>query len=224
MNDGRDEDASLMLRVQRGDLEAFEALVDRHRQPVFNFIQRTIHSLDDSEDLAQQVFVQVWKAAGRYRVEARFSTWLFTIARNLCLNEIRRRGRHPLDSLEAPISTADGEVEREFPDERRPGVTEEVLLGELEGRIEAALADLPESQRSAILLFREGEMAYEEIAEVQGISVSATKSLIHRARETLRRRLKAYLRSGDWEPGADPGSGPGPAGAGGVATFPERRF
>lgn len=220
MNEGRDEDASLMLRVQRGDLEAFESLVDRHRQPVFNFIQRTIRSLDDSEDIAQQVFVQVWKAAGRYRVESKFSTWLFTIARNLCLNEIRRRGRHPLESLEAPVATTDGDIQREFPDEHRPGVTEEVLLDELQTHIEAALSELPEAQRSAILLFREKEMAYDEIAEVLGISVSATKSLIHRGRETLRRRLKAYLRTGDWEPGGEPSLSPGSNGAQGRATFP----
>lgn len=221
---GPDEDALLMLRVQRGDREAFEELVERHRQPVFNFIQRTVRSVEDTEDLAQQVFVQVWKAAGRYRVAARFTTWLFTIARNLCLNEMRRRGRHPVESLEEPVTTSEGEVGREHADTGRPGVAEEVLLEELEGRIGVALAELPEAQRSAILLFREKEMAYEEIAEVLGVSVSATKSLIHRGRETLRRRLKAYLRTGEWTSGSGAGALEGEAEAGGWATFPGRRF
>lgn len=218
MFDGPDEDALLMLRVQRGDREAFEALVERHRQAVFSFIQRTVRSAEDTEDLAQQVFVQVWKAAGRYRVAARFTTWLFTIARNLCLNELRRRGRHPVESLEGAWPPAEGEVEREHADTARPGVAEEVLLDELAERIEVALADLPEAQRTAILLFREKELAYEEIAEVLGVSVSATKSLIHRGRETLRRRLKAYLRSGEWEAGG------GSDAPGGMATFSEHRF
>lgn len=195
----QDEDASLMLRVQQGDLEAFEQLVERHRQPVFNFVHRMIRDAAETEDVAQQVFVQVWKAADRYRVASRFTTWLFTIARNLCLNELRRRGRHPTDSLEGDRDTGDGAVAREFEDVRGLGVTDEVLLGELTEKIEEALAALPESQRTAILLFREQEMPYEEIARVLEVSVSATKSLIHRGRETLKMRLKAYLRSGAWE-------------------------
>ena len=212
MRAGPDEDAALMLRVQQGDLEAFDALVTRYRQPVCNFVHRTLLDPDEAEDLAQQVFVQVWKAAARYRPTSRFSTWLFTIARNLCLNELRRRGRHPTESLDAPVGAAEETFERDFADTRGPGVTEGVLLEELEARIEEALRDLPETQRSALLLFREKEMAYDEIARVLGVTVSATKSLIHRGRETLKRRLKAYLRSGGWEPAAAP-----------PATFPERR-
>ncbi len=195
-----------MLRVQHGDLAAFESLVERYRQPVFNFIHRSLRDPDETEDLAQQVFVQVWKAAGRYRVASRFSTWLFTIARNLCLNELRRRGRHPTDSLEAAAEGGPEGPPREIEDLRGPGVTGEVLLGELERKIEEALFDLPENQRSAILLFREKEMPYEEIARVLRVSVSATKSLIHRGRETLKRRLKAYLATGQWESSATAGS------------------
>lgn len=216
---GHDEDAALMLRAQRGDLGAFEQLVERHRQAVLNFVQRTLHDADEAEDLAQQTFVQVWKAAARYRPTARFSTWLFTIARNLCLNELRRRGRHPADSLDAPIETATGPIERDYPDRRETEVSEQVLLTELSVRIEEALAALPESQRSALLLFREQELAYEDIAQVLGVSVSATKSLMHRARETLRRRLKPYLRTGAWSPSDDADT---PSGA--PATFPEPRF
>jgi RNA polymerase sigma-70 factor (ECF subfamily) len=185
--------------VQRGELDAFEQLVERHRQPVFNFVQRMIHDAAETEDVAQQVFVQVWKAADRYRVASRFTTWLFTIARNLCFNELRRRGRHPTESLEAEHDTGEAVVSREFEDVRNPGVTEEVMLGELTEKIEEALAALPDSQRAALLLFREQEMPYEEIARVLEVSVSATKSLIHRGRETLKARLKAYLRTGAWE-------------------------
>lgn len=210
--DGPDNDAALMLRVQQGDLAAFETLVETYRQPVFNFIQRTLRDADETEDVAQQVFVQVWKAAPRYRVASRFSTWLFTIARNLCLNELRRRSRHPAESLDAPVETADGPFERDFADAAH-GVTDQVLLTELTAKIDEALADLPESQRSAILLVREKNLPYEDIARILEVSVSATKSLIHRGRETLKRRLKAYLRSGSWSPESEDRE-----------TFPPPRF
>ncbi len=199
-----------MLRVQQGDLEAFEGLVDKYRQPVFNFIRRHLQGADETEDIAQQVFVQVWKAAPRYRVASRFTTWLFTIARNLCLNEIRRRARHPAESLDAPVETADGPLTRDFADAEVRGVTDQVLLAELTTKVDEALADLPESQRSALLLVRDKDIPYEEIAKILDVSVSATKSLIHRGRETLKRRLKAYLRSGTWATETDPAA-PKPA-------------
>lgn len=210
-----DDDAALMLRVQQGDSGSFEALVTRYRQPVVNFVFRTLQDADEAEDVAQQTFVQAWKAAGRYRATARFSTWLFTIARNLCLNELRRRGRHPTESMEAPVETSEGAMPKDYEDIREPAVGEQVLLGELASRIEEALAVLPESQRSAILLFREGELSYEDIAAVLGVSVSATKSLIHRGRETLKGRLKPYLRSGEWA---------APDGQVAGETFPRPRF
>ena len=97
----RDPDAELMLRVKKGDAHAFEELVDKYKQPVLNFVHRTLRDSSDAEDIAQNVFVQIFKSADRYRVEAKFSTWLYTIARNLCLNEIRRRSRHPAESLDA---------------------------------------------------------------------------------------------------------------------------
>ena len=102
MADQLDPDATLMLRVKQGDAEAFEELVEKYKRPVLNLVYRMIGDPTEAEDLAQNVFVQVFRSADRYRVSAKFSTWLFTIARNLCLNEIRRRKRHPADSLDAP--------------------------------------------------------------------------------------------------------------------------
>src|SRR5436190_7640852 len=95
-----DPDAALMLRVRAGDFAAFEELVNKYKQPVMNLVYRTLRDSTEAEDLAQHVFLQVFKSAHRYEVAAKFSTWLFTIARNLCLNEIRRRSRHPADSLD----------------------------------------------------------------------------------------------------------------------------
>ncbi|HKI69293.1 MAG TPA: sigma-70 family RNA polymerase sigma factor, partial [Verrucomicrobiae bacterium] len=97
-----DPDAALMLQVKRGDRAAFTLLVEKYKQPVVNLIARTLRDETEAEDLAQNVFVQIYKSAHRYRTSAKFSTWLFTIARNICLNEIRRRSRHPAESLDAP--------------------------------------------------------------------------------------------------------------------------
>lgn len=188
-----------MLRVKKGDTAAFTELVEKYKQPVMNLVYRTIHDLTEAEDLAQNVFVQVFKSASRYQNTAKFSTWLFTIARNLCLNEIRRRSRHPAESLDAPHPEQEDQPLRQLEDKKIFSPPESLLHGELAGKIDEALGDLPENQRSAILLCRREDLSYEEIAEVLGCSVSATKSLIHRGRETLKERLKTYLRSGHWE-------------------------
>lgn len=193
-----DLDAEMMLRVKTGDIAAFETLVEKYKQPIINLVARTISDPTEAEDLAQNVFVQAYKSAGRYAASAKFSTWLFTIARNLCLNELRRRSRHPTDPLDTPVGGDEDTPARQIPDVRIEGPAQAMLQTELLAKIEEALADLPESQRTALLLFREKDMAYEDIAGVMGTSLSATKSLIHRARETMKLRLKPYLRSGNW--------------------------
>lgn len=198
MTGSRDPDAALMLRVQRGDAAAFEALVEKYKQPVMNLLYRTLPDATEAEDLAQAVFVQVFKSAQRYRVEAKFSTWLFTIARNLCLNEIRRRARHPADSLDLLPGAHEDLPSRQYEDAQTFSPPDLLLRAELEEKVEAAIRALPENQRTALLLCREEDLSYEDIAEVLGVSVSATKSLIHRARLTLKARLKPYLRTGAW--------------------------
>lgn len=192
-------DAALMLRVKGGDMRAFEELVEKYKQPVMNVIFRTLRDQVEAEDLAQNVFVQVFKSAHRYQVTAKFSTWLFTIARNLCLNEIRRRSRHPAESLETSQTESDDHPARQFEDVKTFSPTENVLQAELENKVQLALDELPENQRTALLLCRQEEMSYDDISEVLGCSLSATKSLIHRARETLKLKLKPYLHSGAWK-------------------------
>jgi RNA polymerase sigma-70 factor (ECF subfamily) len=202
MPNNSDPDAALMLRVKRGDDAAFAELVDKYKQPVMNLVYRILRDATEAEDLAQNVFLQVYKSAHRYEVTAKFSTWLFTIARNLCLNEIRRRSRHPADSIEATHGEGEDQPARQFEDHKIFQPTQNVLHQELEQKIDQALAELPETQRTAILLCRRDEMSYEEIAEVIGCSLSATKSLIHRGRETLKQQLKPYLRTGEWKKAA----------------------
>jgi RNA polymerase sigma-70 factor (ECF subfamily) len=210
MADANDPDAALMLRAKQGDRGAFEELVVRHQQAVINFIYRSVPDLTEAEDLAQNTFVQVWKARQRYHVSAKFTTWLFTIARNLTLNELRRRSRHEHDSIDAPAGADEAQPARQFEDRGSTSAAEDLLRNEIEQRVAEAVAELPENQRTAILLCQDEDVSYEEIAKVLGCSLSATKSVIFRARETLKQRLKPYLQSGDWPKGA-------------AATFPGPR-
>lgn len=194
-----DPDAALMLRVKQGDAAAFTTLVEKYKQPIKNLVWRTVRDETEAEDITQNVFVQAWKSAPRYLATAKFSTWLFTIARNLCLNEFRRRSRHPAESLDKMRDDADDQPLLQVVDKRVVGAQEGLLQRELEHMVDAALGALPENQRIALALCRQEELSYEEIAAVLGCSLSATKSLIHRARETLKARLKPYLKSGVWE-------------------------
>lgn len=198
MPDSIDMDAVLMLRVRRGDREAFRELVDKYKQPVMNFVYRSLRDETEAEDLAQIAFLQVYKSRDRYERTARFSTWLFTIARNLCLNEIRRRARHTAISLEETHAERDDLPARQYEDKSVPPPDESALRVELVHKIDEALSQLPENQRTAILLFHQAELSYEQISRVLGCSLSATKSLIHRGREALKKKLKRYLQSGTW--------------------------
>jgi RNA polymerase sigma-70 factor, ECF subfamily len=193
-----DPDAALMLRVKRGDRAAFAELVDKYKQPIMNFIFRRLRDDTEAEDLAQNVFLQVYKSRGRYKQTAKFSTWIFTIAHNLTLNELRRRSRHPAESLEETHTEHEEQPPRQIEDKSQAAAPDNVLHGELAQKIEEALDELPENQRSAMLLCRQEDLSYDQIAKILRCSLSATKSLIHRGRETLKEKLKPYLKSGDW--------------------------
>ena len=204
MSSPSDPDAELMLRVKAGDMIAFEELVNKYKQQVIHVIHRSIRDFSEAEDLAQNVFVQVFKSAHRYEASAKFATWLFTIARNLCLNEVRRRSRHQAESLDASQAVHEDQPVRQYEDVKNAAPPDAVLRTELEDKIAQALADLPENQRTAIVLCQQDELSYEEIAEVLGTTLSATKSLIHRGRETLKQRLKPYLKTGAWGGSSNP--------------------
>ena len=181
-------DVELMRRTGEGDENAFEVLVERHQALVVGTVGRMLGGFEGAEDVAQQVFVRVWRSAARYRPEAKFTTWLLTIARNLVFNEIKRRGRVKWAAME----NEEGVV-REIVDTHAPGGPEALAEQEVQEAISCAIEALPEMQRMALVLRRYEDMPYEEIAAVLGVSLPAVKSLIFRAREELKVRLKEYL-------------------------------
>ena len=189
-----ESDVALMGRVRNGDTDAFRELIERHQRAVINTIHRAIGDAWEAEDLAQRVFLQVYRSAKRYKPAAKFTTWLFTITRNTILNEHRWRARHAAESLEALQNRPDGEGGSgwQAPDTTTPDPAQEVAERELQARIIEAVRQLPEAQRTAVILCRYEGLTYEEIARVLGCSVSATKSLLHRARLTLKENLRGY--------------------------------
>lgn len=182
-----------MQRVREGDENAFRELVERHQRVVINVIHRSIGDAWEAEDLAQRVFVQVYRSAGRYKPTAKFTTWLFTVVHNTVLNEHRRRARHATDSLEAMSEPRDPDgAGVQVADARTPDPASETMERELQARILEAIERLPEQQRTAVILCRYEGLPYEEIAKVLKCSVSAVKSLLHRARLTLKDELRGY--------------------------------
>src|SRR5438105_10935332 len=183
------EDVRLMRLVATSDTGAFEQLIERHQALVAGTVARMLGSNSDVEDIAQQVFIRVWKSAGRYVARAKFTTWLLKITRNLVFNEMRRAKRHP----HLPVQIEPEGDEIPLKDEATAAPDAALLHTELQAAIEKAITLLPETQRMALVLRRYEELSYEEIAEVLDLSVPAVKSLLFRARTELRERLKDYL-------------------------------
>lgn len=183
-----DPDAALMTRIRAGDEAALRELIERHQRGVFNLIYRSIGDAWEAEDLAQRVFIQVFRSADRYEPTAKFTTWLYTITHNLIRNEYRRRQRRGAESLEALTNDEENPWQMADPAATDPG--RQAAERELQERIRAAIEELPQAQRTAVILCRYEGLAYEEIAGVLGCSVAAVKSLLHRARATLKAKLR----------------------------------
>ncbi|MEO6054455.1 MAG: sigma-70 family RNA polymerase sigma factor [Chthoniobacterales bacterium] len=184
------DDIALMMLVKDGDLDAFHALVTNYQYRVVGTVTRMLGNEEGSEDIAQQVFLRVWKSAKTYKPKAKFNTWLMTITRNLVFNEIRRRTRHPTQPLDAEH---DDRPAQQYEDTVTPSPADQMEQKELQAAVDAAIAALPEQQRMAVVLRRYEELSYEEIAEILSTSVSAVKSMLFRARAELREHLQKYL-------------------------------
>jgi RNA polymerase sigma-70 factor (ECF subfamily) len=181
--DFADPDIELMLRFQKGEERCFEELVNKHTRGVLNLVYRYLSDATRAEDIAQDIFVKVYRARMKYEPKAKFSTWLYRIAVNHCLNEIRARKSQP--SLAAPINDLLEEPEGENPDARMSRV-------ELQQAVKAAIDALPENQRMAVILARYEDMSYDQIAETMGMSLEAVKSVLFRAKENLKLALSKY--------------------------------
>ena len=188
-----DQDLELMLRVQRGDAESFDALLARHRAPLIHFLVRMVRERALAEDLAQEVFLRVYQARRRWKPDAKFSTWLYRIATNLALNALR-----DAKGTAAPTAPEDGKGENEaarLPDPG-PSAVERMMSSERERAIRAAVESLPANQRAAVILHKYQDVDYRQIAKILGVTESALKSLLFRAYETLRERLQPLVEEG----------------------------
>lgn len=182
-------DHMLMQRVAMGDHDAFRQLIERHQNMVVGTVAKMLGNASEAEDISQQVFLRIWKSAKRYKPTAKFTTYLFTITRNLVFNEVRRRKRRK----EVSSDEREDNSHLEISDSEQYRPDHEMQRQELTHVVDKAIAALPEQQRMAVVLRRYEQMPYEEIAEVLGITISAVKSQLFRARTTLRESLGSYL-------------------------------
>ena len=183
-------DVQLMLDVKAGDEESFALLLRKYRTPLINFLYRMVHDLAVAEDLAQEVFLRVYRARQEYVPSAKFTTWMFRIATNLALNSVRdNRHRQMEVSMDQAVDCGEGtQRSLEVPD-RAPTAEQELVARTRAESIMKAIHGLPEKQRAAVLLHKYQELEYGEIARVLECSESALKSLLFRAYETLRVEL-----------------------------------
>jgi len=182
----RDGDSELMLRVRDGDQGSFELLLEKHRGPMIHFLRRMVQNDAVAEELSQEVFLRVFKSRGSYQPSAKFTTWLFRIGTHLALNWIRD-GRNEKLQTSLDKETADG-TSRQVPDRRRT-VEQELLYQAKLREVRQAIQCLPAKQRAAVMMHKYEEMEYAQIASVIGCSEAAVKSMLFRAYEALRARL-----------------------------------
>ena len=185
-------DVQLMLDVKAGDEQSFELLLQRFRSPLVNFLYRMVRNREQAEDLAQEVFLRVYRARLDYVPSAKFTTWLFRIATNLALNSMRdTRHQRAEISLDAPVSfdAEDGDERPMDVAEKHPNIEQHLVEESRRKMIRRAIDKLPEKQRAAVLLHKYQDLDYGEIAKILECSESALKSLLFRAYETLRVEL-----------------------------------
>ena len=180
-------DVQLMLDVKAGDEQSFELLLRKYRTPLVNFLYRMVRDTGVAEDLAQEVFLRVYRARQEYAPSAKFTTWMFRIATNLALNSVRDNRHRKLEiSVDQPVDSGEEEQRPFEVPERAPTVEQEMVARCRAEMILKAIHALPEKQRAAVLLHKYQELDYDEIARVLECSESALKSLLFRAYETLR--------------------------------------
>jgi len=181
-----------MLRFQSGEESCFEELVERHKQRVFNIAYRYLGNIDDAEDAAQQVFINVYNAQKTYAPKAQFTTWLYTICKNTCLKTFRKK-RLKTVSIDADLELEQDDLSFQLPDPNAPTPLENAINSERDLAVKAAIDSLPENQKMVVILCKYEQLSYEKIAEITGFSIKAVKSLLHRARVNLKEKLSGYF-------------------------------
>jgi len=191
-----DPDVQLMLHFKDGDEDGFRKLFSKYQSQIINFCFRFCSDRELSEDLAQEVFLRVYRAAKRYQPKARFSTWIYRIAVNVCLNETRKlKKRYLKQSLDRTFAGSDDHNNRlpEYQDETHLAADEMMVSGQRDEQIKAALQMLSEQQRIAVVLRIYDEFSYNEIARQMSVSEGKVKTLIFRGRQQLKETLKGIL-------------------------------
>ena len=183
---GAGEDAILMAQFQAGNKDAFNSLFGKYQQMVFGVISRYINDRSYAEDMTQEVFLRIYKARDRYSPTTQFKYYLFTIVHNLCVNEIR-------DSSRRKTKATDFSDDFGFQDNSEP-ISDTFHQKEVRLDVKSAIDSLPDQQRMAIILDKYEGMSYEEIAKTMKQSVQAVKSILWRARQNLKERLKKYIK------------------------------
>jgi RNA polymerase sigma-70 factor (ECF subfamily) len=190
-------DEELMLRVQTGDTDCFDVLVERYKVRLFNYLYRLTNNRDDAEEIAQEAFVKAYIHADKYKTIARFSTWLYTIATNLVRNRVRSRSRAPQIVSLFRRGWAEGDDERPIEVEDPQRTPDELINDrELGAIIGQAIQKIPEKYRTSFVLREINEMSYEEIAAVTGLKLGTVRSRINRARNYFRQVVAPALEKG----------------------------
>ncbi|MCR4336850.1 MAG: sigma-70 family RNA polymerase sigma factor [Candidatus Omnitrophica bacterium] len=189
-----DPDTILMLEFQKGDVASFETLMHKYYARILNFLYRFVANREAAEDLTQEVFIRVYKSAATYRPEAQLKTWIYTIAKNIALNELRKGHRHFV-SLDEVLPSEEGSFKHQIEDRKAIHPRRELEKQERARAVKRAIDELPENQQLAVVLRRYEDLSHEEIAETMACSVSAVKSLLTRAKLNLKVKLEEYLKN-----------------------------
>ena len=192
---GEVSDEELMTRIREGDEEAFRVLIERHQDRVYGTVARMMGGAGpEAEEVAQDIFLRVWRSAGTYRAEGKFTTWLMTVVRNLVFTRAGQRKRRRDIDGEDRVDEETGESLMESqPDGSTPTPLANLAYADLSKAVEEACRELPENQRMVVHLRQYEGMEFEEIAKITGMSLAAAKALMFRARESLKKKLSGYL-------------------------------
>lgn len=186
-------DHQLIEATKRGDEAAFAEIVNRYRNPLTNYLFRMLNDYEEAIDLAQETFVRVYFAIERYHTDYAFSTYIYRIATNLAISEIRKKRRRKLLSLTSFFQNEENDSQEFHPPDEKSLPDEDLIETERNRTIEKAISTLPDKYRAPIVLREIQELSYEEIAQILGLGLGTTKSRISRARALLREKLKHYF-------------------------------